>query len=165
MSNKKWIVIVVLAAILVGLAGPAPVRAGDNVINCTGVEYPIAFLSPGVWKNVGGGVRVRGMSMQYMEEASCPQAAGINTVVLNANWDENQVGPMWGASHSEIDYGGGGVWEGTWQGKTNPDGSSSYSAVAHGVAGSVKGLIMWVTAYTPPGGIAQVSYTIRNPGD
>ena len=163
MKNKKIIVLFVLAGMLLGLVAPA--AAKDNIINCTGTEYFYAFLSPGEWKSVDGRVRVRGMMMQYLEEATCPQAAGINTVVINANWTENQVGPMWGTAHSETVYGGGGVWEGTWQGKTNADGSSSYRGVSQGVSGSVEGLIMWFEAYTAPGGLAQLTYTIRDPGE
>lgn len=162
MKSKKIIVLFVLVGMLTALAAPA--AAQDIVINCTGTEHFYAFLSPGDWKPVDDHVRVRGMMMQYLEEATCPQAAGINTVVINANWTENQVGPMWGTGHSETAYGGGGVWEGTWQGKTNADGSSSYRGVSHGVSGSVEGMILWVEAYTPPGGFAQVSYTIRYPG-
>jgi len=162
MKGKKIIVLFVLVGMLLALA--APVAAADNYINCTGSEHFYAFLNPGTWTYPGDRVRVRGMMMQFLEEATCPQVAGINTVVMNANWNANEVGPIWGTSHSETAYGGGGIWEGTWQGKTNADGSSSYHAVSLGVSGSVEGMIMWVEAYTPPGGSAQVSYTIRIPG-
>jgi len=162
MKGKKMIVVIVLAGMLLALA--APVAAEDNILNCTGTEHFYAFLSPGDWKPVDGHVRVRGMMMQYKEEATCPQAAGINTVVINANWTENQIGPMWGTAHSETPYGGGGIWEGTWQGKTNADGSSSYRGVSQGVSGSVEGLIMWFEAHTAPGGVTQLTYTLRDPG-
>lgn len=163
MKNKKIIILFVLAAVLLGLA--TPVAAEDNYINCTGTEEIYAFLSPGEWTPVDGRIRVRGMMMQYQEEATCPQAAGLNTVVINANWTGNNVGPMWGTAHSETPYGGGGVWEGTWQGKTNADGSSSYRGVSHGISGSVEGLIMWFEAYSLPGGPTQLTYTIRIPGE
>lgn len=162
MKGKKIIVLFVLVGMLLALA--APVAAADNVINCTGAEHFYAFLNPGTWTYPDGRVRVRGMMVQYLEEATCPQAAGINTVVINANWNANQVGPMRGTNHSETAYGGGGIWEGTWQGKTNADGSSSYRGVSHGVSGSVEGMILWMEAYTPRGGLAQVSYTMRIPG-
>jgi hypothetical protein len=91
MKSKKIIVLFVLAGVLTALAAPA--AAQDIVINCTGTEHFYAFLSPGDWKPVDDHVRVRGMRMQYLEEATCLQAAGINTVVINANWTENQVEP------------------------------------------------------------------------
>jgi len=87
------------------------------------------------------------MVSQYEEvSSSCPQIAGINTVTVNFNVDASFSGPMWGTSHAETGYAGGGIWEGTWVGRLNADGSSSYQAVAHGVSGSVAGLRMMLTA-------------------
>lgn len=163
MKAKFLTILIILAVTLAAISFPAQASTTDNIINCTGTETMIAFLSPGEWKTVGNHTRVRGMMMQYLEEATCPQAAGVNTVVLNANWDQNMVGPIWGTHHSETSYGGGGAWEGKWHGKTNPNGSTTYNGVTRGVSGSVEGMIMWFKAYAPPGGGTQVTYTIRMP--
>jgi hypothetical protein len=97
-----------------------------------------------VWTYPGGNIHVRGMVMQYEEVLDCPQLAGINTVTMNANWDANYAGPMWGVAQLVTDDGG--VWESTWAGKTYADGSSEYRAVGRGVAGSVQGLHMNLSA-------------------
>ena len=163
MKSKIFVLGCVLAGLIVALVLPMNVAATGNVLVCTGEEYRIAFIDPGTWTYMDDRIKVRGMMMQYEEVASCGQASGVNTVVMNANWDANMTGPIWGTSHSETLYNGGGVWEGSWAGKVNPDGSSAYRATVLGVSGSVKGLVMQVQASSTPGGFAQVTFTIFNP--
>jgi hypothetical protein len=84
------------------------------------------------------------MVILYQELSDCPQLAGMNTVTMNANWDTNYAGPIWGIAQLVMDDGG--VWESTWAGKVYADGISEYQAVGHGVAGSVQGLHMKLSA-------------------
>ena len=46
--------------------------------------------------------------------SSDERVTGDMTVVLNANWDQNFSGPIWGTFSLAVE--GGGTWEGTWQG-------------------------------------------------
>ena len=94
--------------------------------------------------------------VRYQEVSDCPQLAGINTVTMNANWDANYAGPIWGTAEMVTDDGG--VWQSTWTGKTYADGRSEYRAVGHGVAGSVQGLHMNLSAAN-----GQWMATILNP--
>ena len=83
---------------------------------------------------------------------------------MNANFNEYWVGPMWGTSHSETDYGGGGVWEGTWHGALNADGTCHYRSVSHGISGSVAGLILTVVADCSDPDVTTFTATLLNPG-
>ena len=124
----------------------------------------IAQPDPGIWTNPGGNHHVRGMVSQYREESpSCPEINGINTATMNANWSANFVGPMWGTSHSETDYGGGGVWEGVWHGALNADGTCTYKAVSHGISGSVAGLKLTLVADCTNPEITTFTATLLNP--
>lgn len=144
MKRRTLSVWVILTLVVVLLIAPASVSARATQTYCTGWEIPLEVLDPGVWTYPGGNIHVRGMVMQYQEVSDCPQLAGINTVTMNANWDANYAGPIWGIAQSvTVD---GGVWESTWAGKTYADGSSEYRTVGHGVAGSVQGLHMKLSA-------------------
>ena len=139
-----WVVFALVAGLLM-VPGQAAARA--TRIECSGTEVPLAVLDPGTWRYPGNNTHVRGMVSQYEEVSSnCPQIAGINTVTVNFNVDASFSGPMWGTSRAETDYAGGGIWEGTWVGRLNADGSSYYQAVSHGVSGSVAGLVMKLTS-------------------
>ena len=163
MKSKIFVLGCVLAGLIVALVLPMNVAATGNVLVCTGEEYMIAFIDPGTWTFIDDRIKVRGMMMQYEEVASCGQASGVNTVVMNANWNSSEVGPFGGTSHSETLYDGGGVWEGSFSGKVYSDGSSAYRATVIGVSGSVEGMVMLVQASAVPGGLAQITYTIHLP--
>ena len=146
MKGQKLSVWVILTLVAVLLVAPGSVAAKATRIECTGTETLVGYLDPGTWTYPGGNIHVRGMVNQYEERSSCDQMNGINTVTINANWDANYAGPMWGSSRLETDFGGGGVWETTWHGRTYPDGSSSYQAVGRGVSGSVSELHLRLSA-------------------
>jgi hypothetical protein len=138
MTRRSLSVWGILTLIVVLFIVPGSAIAKSTMTSCTGTETLVDVLDPGIWTFPDGRIHVRGMVMQYEEVSSCPQLAGINTVTMNANWDANEVGPIWGTARPETHDGG--VWEVTWTGKTYADGSSAYRAVGHGVAGSVEGL-------------------------
>jgi hypothetical protein len=147
MRRQKWSVWVLLTLVTVLLLAPGAVAARAIRIDCTGMESPPSVLDEGVWTFPGGNIHVRGRVSQYEEASSvCPQLAGINTTTMNANWNANFVGPMWGTALAETGYGGGGAWQGHWQGALSADGSCTYQAVLHGVSGSVTGMKAMLTA-------------------
>jgi hypothetical protein len=140
--------------------------AKTAVKQCSGTETIFKSHDPGVWTFPDGNIHVRGMVTSYVEQSNCPEVSGINTVVMNANWDANFIGPMWGTNNLETSYGDGGIWKGTWSGKLNSDGTMSYTGTSKGVSGSVSGLILKVHGYTyEPDGPTYVEITIRDPGD
>jgi hypothetical protein len=135
---------VILTLVAVLLIAPGSVTAKATRIECTGTETLIEYLDPGAWTYPGGNIHVRGMVELYEELSTCPQMTGMNTVTMNANWDADLAGPIWGTTIMEISDGG--VWETTWQGNTYADGSYSYQVVGRGVAGSVVGLHLRLSA-------------------
>jgi hypothetical protein len=135
-----WILAALLVALLIA---PGTIAAKAARIECTGTEVRSAVLDPGRWTYPDGNIHIRGMVSVYQEVSSCAEIGGFVTSTMNANWDANFVGPIWGTGHSENEYG---VWEGTWQGKISSDGRCSYEAVSHGVSGAVSGLKMMLTA-------------------
>jgi hypothetical protein len=140
--------------------------AKTTVKQCSGTEILMQLLNPGAWKFPDGNIHVRGMVSKYEEQMNCPEVSGTNIVVMNANWDANYTGPMWGTNRLETPYAGGGVWKGSWSGKLNSDGTMSYTGTSKGVSGSVAGLILKVHGYTnEPDGPTFVEITIRDPGD
>jgi hypothetical protein len=153
---SRW----VLAALLVALLlAPGMVAAKATRTECTGTEIASGHLDPGLWTSPGGNIHVRGMVTEYLEESSCPELRGVNTVTMNANWSADFVGPMWGTSRVVGEYG---VWEGTWQGKIAPDGSCSYEAISHGISGAVAGLKLSMTADCTEA-VTTFTATILNP--
>lgn len=144
MRRQKWSVWVLLTLVAVLLLAPGSVAAKATRIECTGTETLLGYLDPGIWTYPNGNIHVRGMVELYEEASACPQLAGLNTVTMNANWDANYAGPIWGTSVNLTTDGG--VWETTWQGKTFADGSYAYEVVGHGVAGPVEGLNVKLSA-------------------
>lgn len=147
MSRQKWSVWMLLALVAVLLLAPGSVAASATRIECTGTESPPTVLDEGVWTFPGGNIHVRDRVSRYEEVSpACPQLAGITTATMNANWNANFVGPMWGTGLTATDYGGGGVWQGHWQGALGADGNCTYQAVMHGASGSVTGMKAMLTA-------------------
>lgn len=140
MKAKRLTALVVVSLVLILVIAPGSAGAGSTWTSCNGTEQNRVVLDEGTWVVRGDTVHGRGMLSTYEESADCPQLGGLNTVTMNANWDLNGVGPMWGSGRLETDYNGGGVWEGSWQGAIGADGTCTYKAVVHGVSGSVKGL-------------------------
>lgn len=144
MKTRTLSVCVILTLIAVLLVAPASVSARATRTTCIGSEIMLGVLDPGVWTYPDGNIHVRAMVMQYQEVSDCPQMAGINTVTMNANWDANYAGPIWGVAQLATDDGG--VWESMWVGMTYTDGTSEYRAFGSGMAGSVQGLLMKLSA-------------------
>jgi hypothetical protein len=146
MNGKNWLIGFVLTLFALLVVASRPVAARASRLECTGAEVRTAVLDPGAWTFPGGNIHVRGMVSQYQEESDCPQLAGVNVAAMNANWNANFVGPMWGTGRLETAYGGGGTWQGRWNGALSADGQCSYQAVMHGVSGSVTGMKVFLNA-------------------
>jgi hypothetical protein len=142
MKRQRHLILVVMALIaaLAFLTGPVAAKATKTEF--TGTDTRGAVTDPGILTFPDGNVHLRGMVLELHIQATDPRVTGPETVVANANLDAYGAGPVWGTSHLEVDYGGGGIWEGTWNGKIHADGSESIRFVAHGIAGSVEGLKM-----------------------
>ena len=136
-----WLLVTLITVLLIA---PGPVAAKATRIECTGTEIFQEYLDMGIWTYPDGNIHVRRMVELYVEESTCPQLAGTNTVTMNANWDASYAGPIWGTAVNLTNDGG--VWETTWQGKTFADGSYAFEVVGHGVACSVEGLHMKLSA-------------------
>jgi hypothetical protein len=74
---------------------------------------------------------------------SDPRCNGLNTVVTNANWDANGVGPSWGTFHVVLDEESPDGWDGTWTGMSYSDGTTSIQVVGHGY-GTLEGQQVFV---------------------
>lgn len=138
-SQKRPIVVSILAlAAFLLFAAPAAAQAESTLI--TGTESCVT-TDPGTMTFLpGGNIHIRGMVQQCTELSSDPRAAGVNTVVVNANWDSEFIGPMWGTwSLASED---GGVWQGTWEGMLT-ESASHVRAVGKG-QGIDSGLLMWI---------------------
>jgi hypothetical protein len=158
---KARTVFIIVALMLILTIAPGSAGAGATWKECTGTEQNQEVLDHGIWVVRGATVHGRGMLSTWDEFSSCPELGGRTTTTMNANWDLNGIGPMWGTGHSETTDGG--VWEGTWQGAISPDGICTYKAVSHGISGSVKGLTLFLTANcTNP--VTTFTATILDPG-
>jgi len=106
----------------------------------TATEAPGAIIDPGTVTFPDGNMHLRGAERYYTRVGSDPRVSGGTlTGVTNANLDKNMSGPIWGTFRWEI---GGGVWEGTWQGRFNfVTGAGEYESVGHG-SGDFRGLQM-----------------------
>ena len=159
-SVLVWLGLVVLAALLLvpGSAAAVATRVGFS-----GYEVPVAAVAEGEWTFLpSGNVHVRGMATEYLEVATDLRMSGLNTSVMNANWGPDFAGPMYGTFENVLeaspDCAGGGVWQGSWTGMMNIDGSYTYDAVGKGVSGCVAGLHVSLSAFNP-GGEALTTYT------
>jgi hypothetical protein len=162
MKKRSLSKYLILALVLFLMIVPVGVSAQTTVKHCFGTESLIDVLNPGNWTFPDGNIHVRGMVSQYNEQMNCPEISGTNTVVMNANWDANYTGPMWGTNYLETPNGD---WKGSWSGKLNPDGTLSYTGVSKGISGSVVGLKLKVYGYSQePNGPTFIEITIRDPG-
>jgi hypothetical protein len=135
-TRQRVLLSIALALIIALLATYGTAVAQATQTEIVGTSTTIGVIDPGVLTPLpGGNVKIRGMILVFQEEASDPRASGINTVVMNANWDSNWTGPMQGTWHVVNEYG---TWEGTWTG-TSIAGGSSIRGVAHGT-GELEGL-------------------------
>jgi hypothetical protein len=142
--KRYFLTAVGLALVLVVMATPLPAAARAVWTEFSGTETLQNIVYPGDWVWLpSGNVHVRGRVTECLDEASDARVSGVDTIVVNANWDSAFTGPMWGTFHNEVapgpDCKGGGVWEGTWTGMVGTEGCS-WRAVGQGVSGCVEGL-------------------------
>ena len=99
-------------------------------------------VGPGRWQ-------ARGRKALFMDMTDDPRTTGLTMIDVVANFDADLTGPMSGKMRVQVGAWsptgfvpepGGGVWEGTWHGRFNDDGSMALEAVAHGRGGIVDGL-------------------------
>jgi len=143
----------VFVALIALLLLPLPaVSARATFTPCEGSFVPDEILGFGSWAYPGGRMHLRGMVTLYDQDMpdSDPRCSGWNTVVANANWDANGVGPSWGTFHvapkDESPFHGG--WAGTWTGMSYADGTTSIQVVGHGY-GDLDGMQVFVDLEFP----------------
>jgi hypothetical protein len=135
-TKNRVLLLVIVALIMALLAIP-----GYAVAQATKAEFVFTPIITGIvdfgdWMTLpSGNIRVRGWILEEWDEVSEPRACGTNTIVINANWDSNETGPVWGTWHVVNEYG---TWEGTYTGVMGADGSK-IRGVAHGT-GELEGL-------------------------
>ena len=129
--KKKLFPILVLLAVVFGLAiAPSQVMAGSlhtpvaawEIPQCppSGPGHPDCTL--GEWTFPDGNMHVRNMVQIYAAIGiSDDRLTGTNTLVVNANWDENGYGPGWGTFHNDVENYDG-YWEGTFAARMTSEG-------------------------------------------
>ncbi len=137
MRTQKHLIlaILILAAALWLLAAPAAAEA-------TRTYFTVIETCPsmGQWQ-IGkitfpdGNMHIRGATFACQDVGSIPEVTGTNHILLNANFDKNGFGPLWGTFHTETSEG---AWDGTWTQKVTVSGSS-IRAVGQG-SGKYQGL-------------------------
>jgi hypothetical protein len=140
MNTRKSVTIVLASVIVLALliAGSASAKASDARFECGEGLYETT--APGNWAFPDGNVHIRGM--QQIARVDCPDSrqVGYNYLTINANWDANFHGPMWGTFTFISDEGGS--WTGTWNGQMTENGSW-YNAVGNG-QGIYAGMKLWI---------------------
>jgi hypothetical protein len=133
----RMAVVVLILTILV--AGPVAAQARSTEV--TGWVESCQVPDPGDWTYPGGNIHIRGM-VRICRERGHPYLTGVNTTIVNANYDSQWSGPVFGTFHRVTDEGG--EWEGTFSGVRTPDGRLVVHAVGHG-RGMYEGLQIMVT--------------------
>ena len=133
--HRLWIVALAAAglALLAGIS-----IAGMAVTPWTATETPGTLIDQGKTTTSGGQTQFRGVTRQYIRQASDPRVSGGTlNVVANLNLDQNGTGPIWGSFHWEV---GKGAWDGIFHGYFNmATGLGEYQSVGHG-SGDFRGL-------------------------
>jgi hypothetical protein len=146
--QRKLVSIVIALAALLPLAtasvGQAQAQAVSTTI--TGTEAPCdpnnPFIAPGVsTPQPDGTTHVEGMILRLCDATNDPRTTGENIVVLNANWDADGLGPMWGTwylvpkvltSAFTTTPKPGGSWSGAWTGFSLASGAEKAVILATG---------------------------------
>ena len=87
--------------------------------------------------------------------SSDERVTGLMTVLLNANWNTDFEGPVWGTFSIEV--ASGGTWVGTWQGLRKRVDENEWTGTLHvigkGYGGIVDGMQLMaedrITSFTP----------------
>ncbi len=138
MKTQKWLTVTVLVSLTALLLSVAPAGAQAEVTEYTQWEACNAPTNHGTWTFPDGNIHLRGMVLPCNETASDPRLAGSNTIVMNANWGADGLGPMWGTFRQVNE---GGVWEGTWEGMMTASGSQLH--ITGKGSGGYEGLKLW----------------------
>jgi hypothetical protein len=149
MKKRMQLILVILALIAALSLVTGSVAAKATKTEWTGTSTLGPVIDPGIWTFPDGNVHIRGLVQELYAVVDDPRAGGREIVVANANWDADFAGPIWGTSHVQVDYEGGGVWEGTFTGMNHADGSQSARFEYQGTEGSVRGLKMFGTVERP----------------
>lgn len=154
MNTKKIFLTALIGVIAVALliASSAAARSSESTFACAEEDYGVTAL--GDWSFPGGNVHIRGMEQMVRSECEDSRVDGYNYITVNANWDANMTGPMWGTFTFLSDSGG--TWKGTWNGMMTSQGSW-YNAVGVG-EGEFAGLKLWIDK-----DLHQVTGRILNP--
>ena len=141
MNSKKFksIVLVAVIGLALFITSAAAAQASDVRFEC-GPDGPYATTDPGTWSFPDGNTHIRGMQQVARVECADSRQVGYNYITINANWDENYTGPMWGTFTFVSDEGG--RWTGTWNGQMTADGSW-YNAFGKG-EGMYAGMKLWI---------------------
>jgi hypothetical protein len=138
-SSRVMLVLPALIAAVLLVAGPVAAQATATEV--TGWVESCEYSDPGHWTYPGGNIHIRGM-VRICRERGHPYLEGVNTTVVNANYDSQGSGPVFGTFHRVTDEGG--EWEGTFSGVRTTDGDAVVHAVGHG-RGMYEGLQIMVT--------------------
>ncbi len=141
MKTQKRLILTIVTTLGVLLAFAAPIAAQASVTEFTGIEV-CTTTNEGIWTFPDGNVHVRGMESQCREESSDPRNTGTNRVVVNANWDSNGLGRIYGTFTMVSDEGG--VWEGIYEGSVTTSGVQ-YHVTGIG-QGRYEGMKIWLDA-------------------
>jgi len=142
MKPQKRLILTIVTVLGVLLAFAAPIAAQASITEITGTEVCHMFnpINPGTWTFPDGNVHVRGMVFLCRDESSDPRETGNIEVVMDANWDSNMLGPIYGTFRTVTDEGG--VWEGTWEGLVTTSGFQ-YHVIGMG-QGRYEGMKIWL---------------------
>ncbi len=138
MKTQRRLILTILTVLGALLAFATPIAAQASVTEIAGTESCVT-TAPGTWAFPNGNIHIRGMTLQCRDESADPRGTGNIDVVLNANWDSNMLGPMWGTFRFVTDEGG--VWEGTWEGMVTTSGFQ-YHVTGTG-QGIYEGMKIW----------------------
>ena len=102
MKRQKHLILVIMALIATLLLAAGPVAAKATVTEFEGTETLVDVPNPGTWTFPGGNIHCRGRVSLWSDDTDDWRITGMTTVVVNANWDANGVGPIWGTYHTDV---------------------------------------------------------------
>ena len=126
--------------------GPVGILIPGGTVKCPGHE-PVGdpTLPP---CPAGSRTHIRNTMVITRVNSDDERVAGDMTVTLNANWNANFAGPIWGTFSIELDSGG--TWVGTWEGLRvfeDPYWSATLHVNGQGFGGLVEGMHMMAEDY------------------
>lgn len=119
-----------------------------EAVSCPGAELSIDFQQP---CPPGVNIKIRDLAGSSMMVSTDPRMTGMLIFTINANFDPEFSGAVWGTWSLDIEDGPG-VWDGTWNGQRRtsmdpeeclgitPCWVGELRLVGHGSGGIVKGL-------------------------